>query len=467
VKRLTLFSLSFLFFACSHQPLALGRRLPASFTSHLSEGTQRDLKEIVGRENSPRLQQLFLGTRIAQTLVSSFDERLGKAEGEKGLDALLSSRLYCKLQRTRALHEAIEEKITYALQTAFEDGNPAWFFSELSRFAAKDSASAAAAGQLLIQLSGEEESLCGKENCVREAMPAFALPFNPFDESFSRFLTGHQSEIALYANPSKTDLLPGDCMDSAAREPSQQAAYDWNKRNWVQSNLNNGEFVITYDDGPHASITEQMMEVWKNTSYPRPAFFWLSENAKRLSAIVQKAQKDGFNIGCHTERHADLGNLAKAASAGALNSVNRETFGSELKSVSPAEFASWKSRTLDREILEAARTVESIVQKADPSFHLHRFRLPYGSGLRNPMIGDRFAELNVDHFFWKVDSLDWQDKNPGSVHKRVVSQMKAGKKGIILFHDIQAPTVKTTQLLLETFRKTPGWKPVSIQQMVP
>jgi peptidoglycan/xylan/chitin deacetylase (PgdA/CDA1 family) len=403
---------------------------------------------------------LLTEAREAQRLVSAFDQKLEKITGERALDRLQASGLYCKIQNARALSEGREDELVSTLRNAYRQREENGFFAELFDFAHVDAASAAAAGHILRDLASREREICGTQGCVTSLIDQ-DLPFSPFDDTdFASFLEKNRSQIALPSNPA--DDQPGDCLSQTAG-----SNYDWNKRNWISSNLSNGEFVVTYDDGPHAENTQKIQDAWSASKYPKPAFFWLSENALKYRALVQSTHSHGFTVACHSERHADLGNLAKAANAGGLSKVNRETFGEELKHISAAQFPAWKSATLDREISGAAHTIEGIVREVDPSYRVKHFRLPFGSGLKNDLIGDRFAALDLDHFFWRVDSLDWQDKNPASVLKRVLSQMKSGKKGIILFHDIQAPTVTTTRLLLETFEKSAEFKPVSIRQMVP
>jgi peptidoglycan/xylan/chitin deacetylase (PgdA/CDA1 family) len=405
-------------------------------------------------------QPIFQEARKAQKLVSAFDLKLERISDETALDQLQSSGLYCRIQEARANNEHREEELSVKLRSAFRQREEGSFFRELFEFARTDKAAAATAGQILNSLASQEIEICGEKNCI-VSLVGEELPYAPFDEaSFASFLADNRTAIAEPLKPA--DELPGDCFAGAS-----SANYDWNKRSWISGNLSDGEFVVTYDDGPHAEYTAQIQAAWNATNYPKPAFFWLSENALKFRGLVQSIHQQGFPVACHSERHADLGNLAKAANAGSLSKVNRETFGDELKNVSPAEFLAWRNRTLDREIIGSTRTIESIVHEVDPAFRLKHFRLPFGSGLKNELIGDRFAAVDVDHFFWRVDSLDWQDKNSSSVHKRVVTQMKSGKKGLILFHDIQGPTPTTTKLLLESFDKTAGWRPVSIRKMVP
>jgi peptidoglycan/xylan/chitin deacetylase (PgdA/CDA1 family) len=427
------------------------------------------LSDIVKEHNQRRLQQLFLATRIAQTLVSSFDSRVAQLKTETDSDSLLQSQLYCKLQRTRSLYESVEEKLIEVVKSAVLQGEKTWFFSEMQKFAGQDVANEAATANLMRQFTIVEKEICGAKKCVQEQLAGMIkLSFPYFDDQKTKdFIGSNRDQIAQYSDVIATDLDRGDCFQRVGREPNQVSAYDWGERNHIRAGLNPGEFVITYDDGPHSQYTEQLMNQWSRTAFAKPAFFWLSKNAVQMPAIVNEAQKNGFPVALHSERHADLGVLAKANSPADFNDVDRKIFGAEVAALPPGGFDAWKQKTLDREIIGAARSLSNIAKKADPNYRLEHFRLPFGSGVKNDLIGARLAELNVEHFFWAVDSLDWQDKNPASVLARVKSQMQASQRGIILFHDIQGPTVTTTQMLLNLFQSDSGWKPVSISKTMP
>ncbi|RYZ60704.1 MAG: hypothetical protein EOP09_20900, partial [Proteobacteria bacterium] len=159
-----------------------------------------------------------------------------------------------------------------------------------------------------------------------------------------------------------------------------------------------------------------------------------------------------------SERHADLGNLAKANSAGDFNGVNKSSFNAELRNVS--DFNEWKNKTLDREIIKSVDTISKITGKP-----VYYFRLPYGSGTKNELIGSRFQAIDVDHFFWRVDSLDWQDKNPESIRDRVVAQMKATKSGIVLFHDVHSQSAAAAKLMVQFLQQNPSFRAVTIESL--
>ena len=128
--------------------------------------------------------------------------------------------------------------------------------------------------------------------------------------------------------------------------------------------------------------------------------------------------------------------------------------------MSAAAFADFKARNIDREIIQSITDLSAILGK-----QARYFRLPFGSGVRNDLIGSRFQAMNLDHFFWRVDSLDWQDKNPESIRDRVVTQMKAVGKGIVLFHDIHAQSAQASKLIVNYLKNSPNHKAVSIHDI--
>ncbi len=161
----------------------------------------------------------------------------------------------------------------------------------------------------------------------------------------------------------------------------------------------------------------------------KPTFFWLSKNVDRLKSVVSETNSQGYVIGSHSVDHENLGALAKAGNI----------------------------KALDFEINGAVTTLGNALGRP-----VRYFRLPYGSGVKSALIGARFQALNLEHFFWRVDSLDWQDKNPVSIRDRVVAQMKAVGRGIVLFHDIHPQSAKAAQLMVDYIRANPQYKAVSI-----
>jgi peptidoglycan/xylan/chitin deacetylase (PgdA/CDA1 family) len=49
--------------------------------------------------------------------------------------------------------------------------------------------------------------------------------------------------------------------------------------------------------------------------------------------------------------------------------------------------------------------------------------------------------LGLKTVLWTIDSLDWADPIADSITQRVLSQVAAAKKGILLMHDIHKQSV--------------------------
>lgn len=459
--------------ACAHKstlpvattsaPITNETRLPASLPEGLNQADVDNMKAIISSMDATHFQQKLLKMREAQTLVSAFDMRIASIKTEKQVDQLFQSQLYCDLMNVRAIHEHTEEQLTYGLTLAktlgsrFED----WYFQQMSSFANTDLAREAAIVQLFRGLVNNEITICGKEGCVSNDIAKLTgFHVKPLDnKDVRRFFKLNNKNIAISTKINASDLTTGDCFSSAARKP-QDVGYDWANRNWVGSVLPAGQFVFTYDDGPHATFTRDIRDTWANAGMPKPAFFWLRKNASTYASIVKELNDQSYVIGSHSERHADLGNLAKATGPATFNGVNKQIFGDETKGLTGAAFTQWKDNTLNREINQSVADLSVILGKP-----VRYFRLPYGSGVRNDLIGARFQALNLEHFFWRVDSLDWQDKNPESVRDRVVAQMNVVKRGIVLFHDIHPQSAQAAKLMVQFLKGNTTYKAVSISDI--
>jgi peptidoglycan/xylan/chitin deacetylase (PgdA/CDA1 family) len=410
-------------------------REPASFDGialpalrHLEESEVASLVETAEKRGSRRVQELFAGARVSQIMVASFDARLAEVSKGEDVDKLLSSQLYCRLLETRSLQGAVEDKLRVIFAAALQrvPGGKDWIYQELRDFAKVDTSNEIAVMQLIRVLAEDEETFCGAKGCfTNESTKWPELRVNPLDDGA---MAKYSERMVRYTKSLASDLKPGTCFNDV-REPNQAGTYDWSARNWTGSTLPQGQFVFTYDDGPHPSFTRAIRETWARAGMPKPAFFWLSQNVDRLPAVVKETNSQKYVIGSHSVDHKDLGAVARAGN----------------------------TKVLDYEINGAVASLSKVLERP-----VHYFRLPYGSGVRNALIGARFQALNLEHFFWRVDSLDWQDKNPISIRNRVAAQMKAVGRGIVLFHDIHPQSVAAAQLMVDYIKENPQYKAVSI-----
>lgn len=191
-----------------------------------------------------------------------------------------------------------------------------------------------------------------------------------------------------------------------------------------------GYWALTFDDGPHPTHTQGMIDALNSVGYDG-TFFWLTQNIKLYPKLVDKAGAEGFRRASHSYTHANLPKLGP--------------------------------KDLNHEINDAYDGFKQIVGQG-PTL----FRCPYGAcNGNNSTIRKMIADKNMMHVFWNVDSLDWQDKNAESVFQRTKKQMEVNGKGIVLFHDIHPQSVKATKMLVEWMAKDKSsWKVLTLDRMI-
>lgn len=181
-----------------------------------------------------------------------------------------------------------------------------------------------------------------------------------------------------------------------------------------------GLFSLTYDDGPNAGSTVELLDLLKANQAPA-TMFWLTQNIARHPGVVEKAKMLRFPINSHSWSHQ---NLVKLGSAG-----------------------------LDKEINQAVSVAQDKVgvQPATGEKSFRFFRCPYGAcySPASPVIRSRLANISLIHAYWTVDSLDWKySKDPERVYQLTIKGMQAAGRGVVLMHDIHASTVVATRKVL-------------------
>lgn len=150
------------------------------------------------------------------------------------------------------------------------------------------------------------------------------------------------------------------------------------------------KIALTFDDGPHPTYTEQLLDGLKERGVV-VTFFVTGEHAELHPDVIKRMQEEGHLIGNHTYSHMQL------------TRKNRESFKEELI----------KTNAILKEI--TGEEVEFV-------------RPPYGSWDKSFE-----KELNMFPVLWNVDPLDWSSQNVNRIVEKIMS--KAGENDIILMHD--------------------------------
>lgn len=405
-----------------------------------------------------------------QQLQASFDLYLdSKINSSSSSKAdIQDSEVTCKLWESYYFYHEAEDSlqdiqkifITKNIQSGYD-----WFLHLFGSTKADTPDQIMAKAQLIRMLQSSHKELCENKSCV-EFLKFPGKPyaaFDPFnDQEMLDFKKKFAKKISIYTTDDINSMPLGTCIDHDRKPSSDEVStYDWKKRNKTGLGLKSGEYIFTYDDGPHVTYTMQLVDLWEKSGMAKPTFFWLAMNAQRYPDVIRQVRDRGFEIAVHSWSHPDVGALAKATSKENLGKVNRSLWAKEISSVSNVDFPTWREKMLDHQIIDAFQTVANEVGN---SSKVTKFRLPYGSGVRNDKIGRRFSQLNVDHYFWAIDSLDWSDRNPASIVERVHKGMAISKKGIILFHDIHPQSVAATKLLIQEFKENKNGEILGINE---
>ncbi len=178
--------------------------------------------------------------------------------------------------------------------------------------------------------------------------------------------------------------------------------------------------VLTFDDGPHKRYSEEIAAILKQYDVPA-VFFNVGTNLGTVGADGKAKLSPGADISR---------NLSKAGYVLANHSYTH------------AQLSKQTGDKLKAEILNA-----DLLLKAVDKDRSELFRFPYGA--RNSEGLNALAGANLRSVMWNIDSLDWADPVPSSIAERVLRTVDKEGRGIILFHDIHARTVKALPAILE------------------
>ena len=186
-----------------------------------------------------------------------------------------------------------------------------------------------------------------------------------------------------------------------------------------------GPFIaMTFDDGPSAKLTPELLDILA-THHIHATFFVIGQNVVDHPEILQRAVREGHEIGNHSWSHPSFGKMRD------------ERVRAELQKTDDA--------------IKAAIGIRPVLM-----------RPPYGSITAREKQWIH-AEFGYRTILWDVDPLDW--KRPGSavVTSRIVRETRPGS--IILSHDIHPGTI---QAMPETFDQLQekGFKFVTVSELI-
>ncbi len=178
--------------------------------------------------------------------------------------------------------------------------------------------------------------------------------------------------------------------------------------------------VLTFDDGPHRTHTDEVVAILQRYDVPG-VFFEVGRNLGKvqddgtttlgpMASISRNLMEQGYAVGNHSLTHAQL------------------------------------SRTTGDALREQVLATDTLLRDVDAR-RAPLFRFPYGA--RNAEGLQLLNEAGLKSIMWNIDSMDWADPVPESIVQRVVEQVQKEQRGIILFHDIHDRAVKALPQILD------------------
>lgn len=164
------------------------------------------------------------------------------------------------------------------------------------------------------------------------------------------------------------------------------------------------EVILTFDDGPHPSITPKILATLDKYGV-KATFFMVGTMATSYSSVARQVALAGHTVGAHSHNHENLSAITFEAAQEVLAKGDGEI----------------------------AAALKPAGRKMAPFF-----RFPYlleTRALRADLSGAGTVIFGVD-----IDSWDYLDQTNEEILNRTLRRLDAKGKGVVLFHDIQPHT---------------------------
>jgi peptidoglycan-N-acetylglucosamine deacetylase len=181
---------------------------------------------------------------------------------------------------------------------------------------------------------------------------------------------------------------------------------------------------LTFDDGPDAKITPQILEILDNHQIPA-SFFLIGNKAENQVDLVRQIIIKGHLVGLHSYSHSFF-------------------------------FDFYGRQKMEQDLLKA----EEITMKATGKRPL-LFRPPYG--VTNPVLAKVVKKLGYKVIGWSVRSFDTTTKDAEKVADRVIGKLHPG--AVVLMHDTQGITPEALERVIK-MGKEKGYRFVGLEELL-
>jgi len=189
-------------------------------------------------------------------------------------------------------------------------------------------------------------------------------------------------------------------------------------------NVEGPYIALTFDDGPHATLTPKLLDVLKEKGV-KATFYVLGQCVDANPAVLQRAAEEGHEIGNHSFDHKAF---TKAGAAGVSSQIEKTN-----------------------------AAIEAVTGKKPATV-----RPPYGA--TNASINKRLNdEFGLKVIMWDVDPLDWKVRNASHVTSEILKNTKPGS--IVLAHDIHPSTIAAMSATIDGLKEK-GFQFVTVSELL-
>ncbi|SKA89867.1 Peptidoglycan/xylan/chitin deacetylase, PgdA/CDA1 family [Prosthecobacter debontii] len=196
------------------------------------------------------------------------------------------------------------------------------------------------------------------------------------------------------------------------------------KISYSQVNITEKVLAMTFDDGPHPTLTPKLLDILKARNI-KCTFFVIGKSAKAYPNIIKRMIAEGHEVANHTWTHASLTSRSDAQ-------IRNELQMSE----------------------------DALVAVAN--YRPHLIRPPYGA-INTRIKQLMFSEFGYSTILWSVDPQDWRRPGVSVVTSRLVNGAHPG--AIMLAHDIHPPTIEAMPSMFDQLLAK-GYQFVTVSQLL-
>ena len=183
--------------------------------------------------------------------------------------------------------------------------------------------------------------------------------------------------------------------------------------------------AITFDDGPHGTLTPRLLNILKETG-GSVTFFVMGVKVARHGDILKRAINEGHEIANHVWNHPVLSKISYDA------------------------------------VFQQLNRTSALIHQVTGGYTPKIMRPPYGN--TNPKLNKYITESsNLSVVMWSYDTNDWKHPKVSELVSKSLQKIQSGD--IVLCHDIHPGTIQAMKDIIIGLQKN-GFSLVTVSNLI-